>query len=111
MLGDNYDAWAPVSVAGVSGATAVAAGGDHTCALINDGTVRCWGSDAVATAPGEPNWNAQPIAGLAGVSLIALGYHHSCAVVTDGQLRCWGHNGSGALGSGDSLDSSIPVPA
>ena len=40
----NYTA-TPVVVAGVSGVTALAAGVVHTCALISDGTVKCWGSN------------------------------------------------------------------
>jgi alpha-tubulin suppressor-like RCC1 family protein len=33
----------PVTVSLPITATAIAAGGEHTCALLNDGTARCWG--------------------------------------------------------------------
>jgi len=32
-------------VVGLAPASAVAAGGDHTCALLEDGRVECWGAD------------------------------------------------------------------
>jgi alpha-tubulin suppressor-like RCC1 family protein len=36
---------APVQVSGITGATAVAAGGGQTCAVLSGGTVQCWGGN------------------------------------------------------------------
>lgn len=33
----------PVTVSGVSGAVSIAVGNVHTCAVVSDGTARCWG--------------------------------------------------------------------
>lgn len=88
---------------GPSGAprfVAIAAGGDHTCALAEDGTAWCWGSDTRGQlgdgAPvGEPR--AVPVrvaGGLAFVSL-ALGEHHSCGIAGGGEAYCWGSGGYG----------------
>lgn len=52
QLGDGKGAYlweqhsaTPVAVVGLSGATAIAAGGYHTCALMEGSSVRCWGSN------------------------------------------------------------------
>lgn len=41
--GTTVDRLAPVDVAGLVGATGIAAGNFHTCATIADGGVMCWG--------------------------------------------------------------------
>jgi hypothetical protein len=58
--------------AGLSGATAIAAGAFHSLALKQDGTVVAWGDNGYgqSTVP----------AGLSGVTAIAAGYDHSWAV-------------------------------
>ncbi len=93
----------PVTVAGLTGAVDVAAGGEHTCALLNSGQARCWGSrdfgqlgdgitgGPVATSP-------VGVAGLSGATGLASGSFHTCAIVAGGQARCWGANGEGAIG-------------
>ena len=70
--------------AGLSGVTAIAAGGYHSLALKSDGTVVGWG----ATATGQTTIPA----GLSGVIAIAAGYHHSLALKSDGTVVGWGDN-------------------
>jgi len=36
----------PVTVSGITTATAIAAVGSHTCAVLNNDTMHCWGSNA-----------------------------------------------------------------
>ena len=87
----------------------LAAGRAHTCALLNDGRVRCWGAnDQGQLGLGDTtNRAAQPpyqngLVDLGGVATaIAAGADHTCAVMSDGSLRCWGANAHGQLGLGN----------
>ena len=87
----------PVEVTGISTATAVAAGYAHTCALLADTTVWCWGlndSKQIGRASGSEGSPAA-VAGLAGVVAIGAGNAHSCALIgSTGGVKCWGANGT-----------------
>ncbi|HEY2516229.1 MAG TPA: hypothetical protein VGI39_35400, partial [Polyangiaceae bacterium] len=86
------------------GATAIAAGGDGTCAVLADRTVRCWGK-----IPGRGVIGVTPIEGLADVTGVALGESHVCAVKAWGGVACWGKNGEGELGDGSFTDRIQPI--
>jgi hypothetical protein len=77
-------------------------GSAHSCALLTDGTVTCWGYP-FGTAPA-------PIAGLSAVSQIGAGGSHTCALLTDLTVRCWGNNGFGQLGGVAPPDPITPTP-
>jgi alpha-tubulin suppressor-like RCC1 family protein len=83
---------APIKVMPLANVSMVACTFDSACALINDGTVQCWGGG-----------NGTPAArnDIAGASFIngSSGGHY-CAIVAGGELRCWGGNSSGQLGGG-----------
>ncbi|MGC9983152.1 MAG: hypothetical protein ABSF35_05905 [Polyangia bacterium] len=103
QLGNGgYDnASTPTAVTGLVGAavTAIAAGGNHTCALLSDSTVRCWGADEsgqLGVLGGNPSTPQAP--NLSGVKAIAAGGYHTCVLTSDGEVRCWGLNGDGELG-------------
>ncbi len=98
-------------VVGLSGVTAIAAGGHHTCALLPDTTVDCWGDNAFGElGDGTTTNSAAPVKvrGLTGAVAIAAGYYHSCATLQSGTTYCWGDNQSGQLGNGVPLS---PVDA
>jgi len=83
-------------------AASIALGSNHTCALADDGTVKCWGSNfsgQIGDGTSTPAYFA-PIAvpGLASVTQIALGGGHSCALLADHTVKCWGGNATGQLG-------------
>ncbi len=100
-------------VVGLTGATEVAAGFVHTCAVVSDGTARCWGAnDKGQLGDGTTTASVQPVvvAGLANVVQISAGAQHSCALLGDGSARCWGYNLQGQLGNGSTTDSRMPSP-
>lgn len=88
----------------------IAAGGQHTCALLDTGNVRCWG-DAARGALGYSNLerigDTETPASAGDVNLgakavkISAGGFHTCAVLETGAVRCWGYNQAGQLGYGN----------
>jgi alpha-tubulin suppressor-like RCC1 family protein len=88
----------------------LATGGSHTCALLDDGGVRCWGANTngqlgygTTADIGDDQTPADvgdvPLGGRA-VDIIAGG-QHTCAQLESGALRCWGLNNNGQLGYGN----------
>jgi alpha-tubulin suppressor-like RCC1 family protein len=115
QLGDGtvVDSRVPVDVGGLPGpAQAVAAGDQHTCALLTGGSVVCWGANASGQlGNGTRTRSSAPVAvaGLSGVLEIAAGGAHTCALQADGAVKCWGDDQSGQLGDGGYENQSSPV--
>ena len=110
----------PLQVSGITTAIQVASGHNHVCALLADGTVRCWGYNAYGELGDSTTTNnALPVQVLAasgagylsGVTAIGSGRFHSCALISDGSVYCWGDNENGELGDGTTVSKSIPVRA
>ncbi len=89
-------------------ALAVAAGGHHSCALLESGAVRCWGSgsqlgigasEGVGDNAGEVPTENVPLG--APAIQIAAGTGHTCALLESGVVRCWGSYSQGELGIPD----------
>jgi alpha-tubulin suppressor-like RCC1 family protein len=103
----------PVLVPSVAGARQLQAGGTHTCALLEEGSVHCWGLDQLGQlGRGPPTGDLLPgpVAGLGGVRAISTGWTHSCAVVASGAVHCWGFNSKGELGNDTEEMATLPVP-
>ena len=79
----------------------------HTCALLDNGRVRCWGNGYWGQL-GYGNTNdigddeAPASAGdvdVGGVAVqLAVGYSHTCVLLETNRVRCWGENEAGQLG-------------
>ena len=117
QLGDGTtnDALNPVSVSGLPGGSApvaISAGKDHTCALLANGTMYCWGSNVDGQLGNGTNAaSTTPVAvtGLAGVDAMSAGDFHSCAHLPDNTIRCWGSNATGQLGNVTATSSNVAV--
>lgn len=104
---------APYTIPGITNATAVTAGAQHTCALLDDGTVRCWGSNAFGQL-GDPGTvgssTATPftVPGIDNATALAGGYAFTCAQ-DGGAVKCWGDNEFGQIGDENNLVSQHPA--
>lgn len=65
----------------------ISAGSQHTCAILADSRVRCWGDNS----KGQTN---VPI-DLQQVTQISAGSMHTCAIISTGAVHCWGDNSKG----------------
>jgi hypothetical protein len=76
-------------------AVAVSSSADTSCALLSNGTVKCWGSGEFGvTALGSTNNVDSPavIAELATIVQVSLAQMHGCALTQQGEVWCWGSN-------------------
>ena len=93
-----------------AGATAITAGNDHACAILDSGSLSCWGFDAAGQlGAGDTEMHATPVTvltqegtPLGDVADVGVGWDASCARSTRGEVWCWGGNASGQLGDGTS---------
>lgn len=90
----------------------LAAGGGHTCAVLGNGTVQCWGDDGSGQlGDGLRIDRATPasVPGVTGASAIATGAAHTCVALANGHVECWGDNRYGQLGDGTQRRRLSPV--
>ena len=97
----------------------ISAGGFHTCALKNDGSVFCWGYGAdgqLGIGSTVSHTTPRKVKGVDGtgfltdISQISVGSRHTCALKNNGRVLCWGYGYSGQIGNGQaSLKKKTPV--
>jgi alpha-tubulin suppressor-like RCC1 family protein len=103
----------PVQVKGLLSAQSIRLGDQHTCALLNDTTLLCWGTNVSGTVGNGSPMNANlPLQILDGVAVVATSgdAKHTCAAKIDGTLWCWGNNDSGQVGLDPARTVKSPTP-
>ena len=117
--GDNIEKSGPptatVNLGEGRTALQVTAGESFTCALLDDGSVKCWGKGSSGRlGHGDDNNRHAPEAtatvnlGRSAVSVTA-GEYHVCALLNDGSAKCWGYGYNGMLGNGSTASRNTPV--
>lgn len=114
--GTGTSSLAPVTVSGINTAIAIAAGRGssnlHTCAVLSDGTAKCWGannSGQLGNGTTTRSFTPVTVSGINTATFVAVGDIHSCARLSDGTVKCWGYNFAGELGNGTTVGSITPV--
>lgn len=91
----------PQKLQGLRGVKSITAGSSHSCAVLADETVRCWGNNGYGQLGGgtnEPQSGFVTVQGLQDARLVRAGEVSACALVSDESVQCWGSNQSGQLG-------------
>jgi alpha-tubulin suppressor-like RCC1 family protein len=108
----------PAGTGPLTGVTQLAAGYEHTCAVLTNRQVRCWGyngSGELGDGSTQDRYLPVPVKGVGGtgrlrnVVAVSASQSHTCAVLTNGQARCWGYNDDGYLGDGTEEQRETPV--
>lgn len=92
---------------------ALALGRHRSCAVMSDGSLRCWGSNLHGVAGGVRSHNeVRPREVPGGAASAAVGTDFLCARQGDGAVRCAGRNQLGQLGDGGTVDRALhgPIP-
>ena len=94
-------------------AVAIDAGYDHTCAILDNGQLTCWGSDSDgqlgngATTGTKSSIQSTTVTLGSGRTAISLsaGGEHTCAQLDNGQLKCWGNRADGQVGDNGNFNN------
>jgi alpha-tubulin suppressor-like RCC1 family protein len=101
----------PAQVKGLSRVRSVGAGGGHSLAVLDDGSLYAWGdNDRGQLGDGTTSHQYAAVrSNLDGVREVAGAYHHTLAILEDGTVRSFGMNDRGQLGNGSTEHSTAPV--
>lgn len=119
-LGRDVDGGpAPRAVPGLAQVVDLAASDSHVCAVLADGTAKCWGDndkgqcgDGTQDAVHSPNTVLRNEDGdpLQDVKRMITGSSFSCALLGDDSVHCWGSNTYHSLGNPDPSRQPWPTP-
>ena len=97
-------------------AIAISAGTNHTCALLDNASVKCWGYNGYGqlgidndTQMGDGSGEMSQLTGInlgtgRTATAISAGGSHTCAFLDNDSVKCWGNNDNGKLGIGNTTD-------
>ena len=101
---DNPAHPTPVSVVSLTNAVSIAAGESSSCALLGDGTAKCWGNGAYGSLGNHDTlWTGTPtlVQDVTGIREIEVGNYYTCVRDATAAVKCWGSNACGQLGNGE----------
>ena len=109
-MGDDL---ATIDLGAGATATSITTGSYHSCAILDNGSVKCWGDNNLGQLGNGSNTDVGNSANQMGDNLgtvdlgtgrtaiqIEAGSHHTCAILDSGVMKCWGMNTYGQLGLG-----------
>lgn len=99
----------PGNVLDINTAVDLSAGESHACAVLANGTMKCWGQNTYGQLGNGLNTNSSTpvtVTGISNAVEVSAGQLHTCAVLATGQVACWGANDEGQLGNG----TTNPLP-
>jgi alpha-tubulin suppressor-like RCC1 family protein len=79
-----------------AGAVGYAGGWEHSCTVLSNGTVECWGANEVGElGDGSSAGSDSPVlvSGITDATAVGAGAYYSCALLSTGEVDCWGENG------------------
>ena len=92
------------------------AGKQHSCAVLSDGSIQCWGLNRYGQLGNGTTENSSvpvTVKNINNATSVSLGERYTCALLSNGSIKCWGKNDNGLLGQGDDDnrhdDSLIPI--
>ena len=94
------------------GAGAIDVGNSHSCAVILDHTVYCWGLNSSGQLGNDTvGVSSVPVLvpEITDADSVSAGSEHTCARLLNGRIKCWGANDRGQFGDGSNTDSAAPV--
>jgi len=90
----------------------VDAGKVHTCTVLSDGAVKCWGrNNDGQLGDGTNEMRPLPVSvfGITDAISVSAESMHTCINSSVGTVKCWGYNAYGELGYGITADINKPV--
>ncbi|MBI4700685.1 MAG: hypothetical protein HY744_05895 [Deltaproteobacteria bacterium] len=102
----------PVAVPGLADVKELRVyGGFGVCAVLADGTLKCWGDFPCEASGDDSGWSDKPVVidTLPQVRSRALGSSFGCALLEGGSVYCCGENQYGQLGNGGWESSWVPT--